>query len=255
MFPILLAFAKTKLGRQILAGGAILLALAVAYGILRHRLVERGKELGRAEQLEVDKQSWEQDRAAYVGALREQGAQISKARELIIQYQAALVAAKAKIDAIEGEKDSALLAVSRIPDAGLLADIRSRLYPVLAAESVLRKNGVDSGSPPLSPTELRACDSCLAELPLAQRQISGLREMLGALEGKSAAQQSALTATEAQRDAAIGYANRLEGHYVAAYNLAQKVRRRPLILKILTFGLLKDPKVNLPSPVSLKTEN
>ena len=64
-----------------------------------------------------------------------------------------------------------------------------------------------------------------------------------------------LAQAEAERDAAVGYANRLETHYVAAYNLAQKVRRRPLILKILTFGLLKDPKVNLPDPVSLKSSS
>ena len=247
MFPIIPWLLRTKRGQQVMAGAAIAVLLGVAFLVMRHQLIERGKELGRAEQLETDKAAWEQDRAAYRDALREQGQQIAKARELIIQYQAALVAAKAKIDAIEGEKDAAVLAVARIPDAGLLADIRARLGsdPQHLAPS----------TQPLSPAELRACDSCLAQLPLLERQNAALLEMVSALQGQTAAQQIQLAATEAQRDAAVGYSNRLETHYVAAYNLAQKVRRRPLILKILTFGLLKDPKVNLPDPVSLKSSS
>ena len=249
MFPVWFVpwLLRTKRGQQVMAGAAIAVLLGVAFLVMRHQLIERGKELGRAEQLEADMQAWEQDRAAYRDALREQSQQIAKARELIIQYQAALVAAKAKIDAIEGEKDAAVLAVARIPDAGLLADIRARLGsdPQHLAPS----------PQPRSPAELRALDSCLAELPLEKRQNAALLEMVTALQGQTAAQQIQLAATEAQRDAAVGYANRLETHYVAAYNLAQKVRRRPLILKILTFGLLKDPKVNLPDPVSLKSSS
>ena len=256
MLPIIPFLTGTQLGRRILLGASAVLVLAVGLGILRQRWIESGKAVGRAEQLEVDKLAWEQDRIAYGDAIRGQAAQLAEARELLIQYQAALIATKAKLDALAIEQENVRDAMARIPDAGLLADIRARLgrenrnSPARRGPTI--ENGEGPDTRPLTPAELRACDLCLAELPLARQQASALQEMVSALEGKAAALQQENHALGLQRDAALSYANRLETHYVAAYNLAQGVRKRRLIWKILSFGLLKDPKTVLPTPVSLK---
>jgi hypothetical protein len=248
MFPIIPWLLTTKLGRQVAVGSAIAVLLGAAFLIVRHKLIERGKELGRAEQLETDNRAWGRDRAAYVESLNSASQRLQEASKAITQYESTLAGLRGQVTALDASRRASQELIANLPDAQLLSDIRSRLG---AADSRLPT----PDSPSLSPTELRACDSCLAELPLLTRENGALREIISALEGKSAAQQTALAVTETQRDVAVAYANRLEGRYVEAYNLAQRVRRRPLILKILTFGLLKDPKVALPAPVSLKTGN
>lgn len=72
----------------------------------------------------------------------------------------------------------------------------------------------------------------------------------GELEGKIAALEQRVSAIEGQRDAAVNAYDRLVPLYTRAYNAAQT--KHSLWLKVITFGLVRDKHLDLPTPVSLK---
>lgn len=55
-----------------------------------------------------------------------------------------------------------------------------------------------------------------------------------------------------QRDVAIQFGNDMVKHYTVAYSAAQKKHSR--LVKILSLGLIKDKKLDLPDPISLKVQ-
>lgn len=231
MFPTLQAKLLAALG------GAILLA-GLAFGIY-WKGREAGKQLGRTEQLSEDQKLQARDRADYEKQMTAAEARNQQAIQLLAQFAASLDRANQRLAEVKSQQQAAAQTVATLPDDAVLSDLRQKLAVTPSATG------------PLSVPELRKADAMVTELPFAQTQIAALNDKTAALEGKAEALDRQVKAVAAERDAAMQYATQLEGYYTNAYNVAQKARKRPLILKILSFGLLKDPKIELPPPVTL----
>ena len=236
--PILVS----PLGRKIAAG---ILGLAIVSGgawWLYARGKAEGKLLGAAEQLEQDKESFERERQRFTETLAAAQQREDHALELLRQAQETIDRANQRIAQVQAERASQRQAIESLPDAELFADITKKLG--IRAPTDL--------TPSLYPAELRRADLVITDYPISQQENQALGEKLAGLEDKVGALELRVEALAKQRDAAIEWGNQVVGHFVRAYNTAQKVRKRPLILKILTFGLLRDPKLDLPEPVSLE---
>jgi len=212
----------TSLQAKLIGAAVVVIILAgIALSIYN-----KGKEIGRVEgareQLETDRQQFEQDRQLFLAELKKYQERDDAAKAEIAQKDAELSTLRARRVTVAGT-------IRSLPDEKIVADILERLG--------------EAPAPSLSPAQLRRLDGILADSQNLQEQVT-------ALEAKVSAQDQRIDAIEHQRDAAIASYNKVVVLYTKAYNANQK--RRPLILKILTFGLLKDRKMDLPDPATLE---
>lgn len=236
------------------AAGAILL-IGLGYGIY-WKGREAGKQIGRAEQLEEDKKEWEIERRLYVTRLEEAAQRLEQGEKreqaalaLLAQFQASLDRANERLASIQIQRESDRRTVTNLSDADVLPDLRARLGLVPPTDPS-----------PLTSPELRRANTIVTDYPHVMAENVTLGEKVKSIEGKVGALDLQVQAVTSQRDAAIDqretaidYANRMEQLYAQAYNVAQKSRRRPLLLKIITLGIVRDRKLNLPDPVSIKS--
>ena len=216
------AFLVSPLGRKV----AALVIVVVVLAGLALSIYNKGKAAGYVDgqrsQLETDRQQFEQDRKVFLGELAKYKERDDAAKAIISQQDS-------ELQSLRNSRAQIRAAVSSLPASALVADIQSRL------------GSVASGT--LGESDLRRIDEAIAENQNITAQLS-------ALEEKVAAQDQRIDAISHQRDSAIASYNKVVVLYTKAYNANQ--RKRPLILKILTFGLLKDRKMDLPDPATLE---
>jgi len=200
-----------------------------------------GRQQGAAEQLEVDKQQFTGERQLLADQLAAAEGREMHALELLHQAQQAIDRTNQRLAETESERAAGRESVQSLPESELVTDI---------ARKLALRPPTDT-APALSSAELRKADLLITDFPKLQQENTLLATKIQGLEDKAAAFDERLKAVTAERDVLLAWSNQVVAHYVRAYNVAQKVRRRPLLLKILTLGLLHDPKLNLPDPVTL----
>lgn len=129
--------------------------------------------------------------------------------------------------------------VAAIPDAQLFGDITQR---------IARRVPTDTAAT-FYPSELREIDLRLAELSPLQDQVVDLGSKVEALQVRSTAQDQNIAALQSERAALFLYASQLHDHYAKAYALAQP--RVGLFVRIVTLGLKRTKKINLPAPAAI----
>lgn len=212
----------TGLQAKLIGAAVVVVILAgIALGIYN-----KGKAAGQIEgaraQLETDRQQFEQDRQVFL-------AQLKKYQEADDAAKAQVAAKDAEIAGLRRSRAAAAQSIRNLPDEKIVADILERLGEAPGAT--------------LSNPQLRRLDGILADSQNLEQQVA-------ALEAKVAAQDQRIDAIEHQRDAAIASYNKLVPLYTKAYNAAQ--RKHSLFVKIITFGLVRDRKIDLPDPVTLE---
>ena len=207
---------------KLIAGAVVVIVLAGIALSIYNKGKSAGYVEGQRAQLEIDRKQFEQDRAEFLEQLRKYEEKDEAAKVQIIQRDA-------EIAELRQRRTANRVAIDRLPDAAIVGDIQQRL-------------GVPS-SPALSDAQLRRLDEILADY-------QNLGQQVAALEAKSAEQDKRIDAIEHQRDAAIAAYEKLLPLYVKAYNASQK--KHSLFVKIITLGLVRDRKLDLPDPVTLE---
>ena len=206
-----------------LAGVVLGVALLAGIGL---SIYNKGREAGRVdgarEQLETDRKQYEQDRAQFLSQLQHYKEADDAAKAQVAQKDA-------QLSALRASRATVAQSIRVLPDEKVVGDILERLG--------------EAPAPTLSTQQLRKLDGILADSQNLQAQVA-------ALEAKVAAQDQRIDAIEHQRDSAISAYNKLVPLYSKAYNASQK--RHSLFVKIITFGLVRDRKLDLPSPASLE---
>jgi len=219
MWPFLIS----PLGRKIAGAIAVLVLLA---GVTLY-IYNKGKAEGQIQsaraQLETDRQQFEQDRKVFLDTLATYKAKDEVAQQLIASQDA-------QLEMLRTSRVASRAAVAKLPDADVVKDIHQKL-------------GQAPTDAPLTIGELRRVDEVLTDYPNVLAQNVALDKKIDALGQR-------VDALEHQRDAAISAYNKLVPLYAKAYNAAQKKHAK--IWKILSFGLLKDKKLDLPDPVTLE---
>ena len=207
---------------KLIAGAVVVIVLAGIALTIYNKGKSAGYVEGQRAQLEIDRQQSEQDRALFLAELQ--------------KYQERDDAAKVEIEhrdseirQLQGARAAIRHKVYSIPASGLISDIQGRLG--------------DVPTQTLSELQLRRIDEAIIEN-------SNLAAQVAALEAKSAEQDKRIDAIEHQRDAAIASYNKLVPLYTKAYNASQK--KHSMFVKIITFGLVRDRKLDLPDPVTLE---
>jgi chromosome segregation ATPase len=223
--------------KGIIAG--IALAAVLGIGV---KVYSAGKAAGRGdgarEQLDIDKKSMEQERADFQAKLSA-GERTDAAAQLQIEQQQLLIdnatslLSKLGSARAQGQKD-----LAAVPDAALVADVRRKLN-VEPAET----------SPTLTSTELRQVDSEITDYAPLRDSFQALSDKQAATERTIAELNVRVGAIASERDAALQFSNEMVGHYTKAYNAAQK--RHSKIVTVLTLGLVRNKKLDLPDPVTL----
>lgn len=207
---------------KLIAAGVVVIVLAgIAFSIYN-----KGKDVGRvegaADQLQSDRQQFEQDRKQFLDTLATYKAKDEAAQQLIHAQDSQLAM-------LRSARASARTAVDKLADAELGKDIHQKL-------------GNPPTDDPLTAAELRRLDVTLTDYPNVVAQNELLNKKIDALGQR-------VDALEHQRDAAVEAYNKLVPLYAKAYNAAQKKHSK--FVKIITFGLVKDRKIDLPAPVTL----
>lgn len=201
------ALLASPLGRKASMVIAGLLLIWGAYRYAYSQGQDSGRQDGKRDQLEVDKQAFQQDRQTFLTQLQDLQKKVEEADSRVVASTQATNSLKKSLNSIV----RAIPANSTKPpdtDAQKLQD-----YPALFQENEKRKQIED-----------------------AQDQT------IQALNQKA-------VVLEQQRDAAMKYGDEVTAHYVVAYAAAQKHHSR--FVKIISFGLVRDKKLDLPPPASL----
>ena len=214
----------TALQLKLLGGAVLLLAMAGIALSIYNKGKAAGYVEGQRAQLEIDRKQFEQDRAQFLEQLRKYEEKDEAAKAQIVQRDAEIGSLRRKRAAIREN-------ISSIPAARLATSIQEEL-------------GTNSTGT-LADNDLRRI---LEEISSNHN----LEAQVAALEAKSAEQDKRIDAIEHQRDAAIASYNKLVPLYAKAYQAAQK--KHSLFVKIITLGLVRDRKIDLPSPVEIERE-
>jgi hypothetical protein len=215
-------FLLSPLGRKLAGAAAVAVLLAGTVYYIYNKGKAAGYADGQRAQMEQDRVQFEQDRKVFLDELAKYKERDDAAKAEISQRDSELQSLRSNRTRIHG-------AVAAIPAPALVADIQSRMGSVV------------SGT--LGEADLRRIDEALA----AQQN---LEAQVAALEAKSAQQDKRIDAIEHQRDSAITAYNNLVPLYSRAYNAAQK--KHSMFVKIITFGLVRDRKLDLPEPATLE---
>lgn len=213
----------SPIGRKVAGTVAVVTLMAGVTLYIYNKGRENGRQDGQRDQLEQDRKSFEQDRKQFLDTLATYQAKDQAAQQQIQQQNATIAA-------LASARVAARAAVDRLPDAQLGSDIHTKL-------------GSPASDAPLTISELRRVDEILTDYGNLSQQVT-------ALQAKSAEQDKRIDAIEHQRDAAIESYNKLVPLYTKAYNAAQK--KHSLFVKIITFGLVRDRKIDLPAPATLE---
>lgn len=223
--------------KMVIAG--IALAAVLGIGV---KIYSAGKEAGRGdgsrEQLDIDKKSMEQERTAFKATLENNQEIDAKAQELIDKQQVLIDSANVNLARLSSSRAQGQKDVGALPDAALLADVRKKLN-VTPADTTGMLNSV----------ELRQVDSIVTDYPKLSDTVKELADKQAAIDKTIEGLNTRITSLSNQRDAAVSFANEMVGHYTAAYNAAQKHHSK--LVTILTFGLVRTKKLDLPDPVTL----
>ncbi len=217
----------------------VLVAIAASYFYVYENGKRSGNAAGQREQLEIGKVEAAQERAGFLAALQTAQASESEARAGAEAADRKVQESSRRLSALEAARAAAQQQVGKVPNDGLVADIRGKL-------------GVkpDLQDPNLAPDELRAVDSIVTDYGNLKDQVAQFNAKLDALQDQVSHQGDRITAIQQERDAAIAGWNSAHSHYVEAYNAAQK--KPPIIIKIITLGLYKGRHMDLPDPVTLQ---
>jgi hypothetical protein len=223
--------------KAIIAG--IALAAVLGIGV---KIYSAGKDAGRGdgarEQLDIDQKSMEQERTDFqaklsAGERTDAAAQRQIEQQQILIDNATSLLSKLGAARAQGQKD-----LAAVPDSSLVADVRRKLN-IAPAET----------SPTLTNLELRQVDSEITDYAPLRDSFQALSDKQAATEHTIAELNVRVGAIASQRDAALQFSNEMVGHYTKAYNAAQKHHSK--LLTVLTFGLVRTKKLDLPDPVTL----
>jgi hypothetical protein len=223
--------------KGIIAGVALLAIVGVGV-----KIYSSGKDAGRGEgsreQLDIDKQSMEQQRKSFQETLEKNKAVDDAAQAVISQQQALIDSANSRLAQLASIRSRDAQAVGALPDSGLVADLRKKLN-VTPSDT----------APTLNAAEMRQVDTVVTDYAPLREAYAELAAKQAATDAQVAKLNERVTAISSQRDAALSFANDMVGHYTAAYNAAQKHHSK--LVTVLTFGLVRTKKLNLPDPVTL----
>lgn len=234
------AFLLTPMGRKIGLAVAGVLVLATVSGVIYQKGKSAGYGDGQRAQLEDDKKQLDQQTQTFQDALKRAQNQVAQAQSQIDAANARSVILAKAIAATSQQRQQAQEKVSSLPDSQLFVDIVGKL-------SVRTPN---DQTPNFTFSELRKIDATVTDYPQLKNQYDQLSARQVETENAVKAMDTKIDGITKQRDAAITYSNQLMGHYVDAYNAAQK--KPSLFVKIITLGFVHGRHLNLPSPVDLE---
>lgn len=231
----------------ILANKKVMIAAGVAVALLGLALwfYQRGKsagyDSGRRDELEQSRQQQGADRKQFLATLQNYQDDAEAAQKQVAQASQAVAAATTRLAQISQTRARDHAAVAALPDAALFGDIVHKLAVRSAADT----------TPNFLPAELRKLDDQVTDYAALADANQEIGVKVDALADKVAGLEKNLDAVAHQRDEALAYGNRLAGYYATAYNAAQK--KPSLLLRIVTLGMLRGRRMELPDPVSLPT--
>jgi hypothetical protein len=230
MWPFLV---NTLLKPKVLLGvglSAVLIFGVMWYGGKREAA---GYANGNRAQLEIDKKQFEQIQKQYQTVLQTKEQEIQLANSQIAKLEAQVQSLSAQFQALAVLREQQTTHVASLPDSQVKADLESNLGGPLEDLAVLRK-----------------ADDIVIQYPVVLKQVDVLSSKVDVLNNELIATNKKADAITAQRDAAVQFSNEVMGYYVKAYNASQK--HHSWFVKVITFGLVRDRHLNLPSPASLQ---
>lgn len=234
------AFFLSPLGRKVgLAIGAVVLLAAVSATIYQ-RGKSAGYGAGQRAQLDDDRKSLDQERQQFQDTLRKAGDQISDANSRIESADAARTNLEHALAQVQVQRQQAAAKVASLPDKDLFVDVVQKLGTRDAGDA----------TPNFIAPELRKIDQIVTDYGGIQQQLDKLGADQAAANQKIEALNDKVKGLETQRDAALAWGNQLMGHYVKAYNAAQK--KPSTFVRVITLGLVHGKHLDIPDPVTLE---
>lgn len=200
------------------------------YGAQREKA---GYSSGSRAQVETDKQEFAIVQKQYQDALFKAQSTIDSSNAKIQALDSQIQTLQVQFAALATQRQQGQQAVNKLPDSAVQGDLETKL-----------------GGPLTDPVILRKDDQIVTDYPLVLKQVDILTNKVEDLDSKVTELGIKETAVEQQRDAAIQFGNQLVPLYVKAYNALQVHHSK--FLKIISFGLVKDRKLDLPNPTTLK---
>ena len=213
--------------------GSLLLGTFMWYGAKREA---QGFASGNRAQLETDKQQFEQVRKQYRDALQSREQEIQAANSRISSLETQIQSLSAQFSALATLRQQQANRVNALSDTEIKADLELQL-----------------GGPLENPAVLRKADNIVTQYPTVVKQLDVLNSKVDKLTDELSETNKKIEAITAQRDTAIKFGDQVVGYYTKAYNAAQK--KHSTFIKIITFGLVKDRHLDLPSPTTLTKPN
>jgi outer membrane protein TolC len=209
-------------------------ALAIVLGI-GLRIYSAGKNAGRGEgsreQLDIDKQSMEQERTDFQKTLTANHKADEAAKILISQQQAFIATANSNLARLATSREQDKRELAKRSDAELIPDIRKKLNITPS-----------DPAPVLNASELRQVDAIVNDYPKLSDTVKELANRQAATDKTVEGLNTRITSISNERDAALRFSNEMVGHYTAAYNAAQKHHSK--LVTVLTLGLVRTKKLN-----------
>jgi hypothetical protein len=230
MWPFLMS---TILKPKVLLGIGIVTALFFGFMWYGAKREAAGYANGNRAQLEIDKKQFEQTQKQYEAVLQSKEQEIQLANSQITKLETQVQSLTAQFKTLAALREQQTTHVASLPDSQVKADLESNL-----------------GGPLEDPTILRKADDIVIQYPTVLKQVDVLSSKVDVLNNELTATNKKVDAITAQRDAAVQFSNEVVGYYIKAYNASQK--HHSWFVKVITFGLVRDRHLNLPSPASLQ---
>lgn len=223
----------TKLGRAL---GLAALIAAIGAGLYlygRHNGKVAGHTDGAKQQLDEDRRSMESDRAAFQLKINSLGAE-SEAKDAVIAKQGQLISVyDAKLAELEKQSTIQQAAISRMSDSEVTLDLARRLQVRSATDA----------TPSLYPGEVRKADSIVADHEVQSERLDAISQKVEAQDKEIGALKDKQAISDKKFSLAIAYINESDARFAHAYNVFYRLHHPPLILKIITLGIVRDKKI------------
>lgn len=228
------------------AGAALIILAILGYGAWKRRQgVQEGKITGKAEQLEEDAVTLQEARRQMQAELSQWQAMAQEAQVRAERFRAQAEIFREEKERLQLESQRARATIMDLPAEQLFSHITAKLalrHPADTRESFLEP-------------ELRELAVCLEERPICEKTVKAVEGELNSLQQVVNAHGDQITALNGQLTAWRHYTvDVLEPFARKSYELAQRSRRRPWLLKAITFGLVKDRKLDLPPLEKIQEE-
>jgi hypothetical protein len=220
---------------QVLLGLLVTTAVLSAFAWYGAHREAQGYQHGSVDQLKTDKDQFNQVLKQYDDKLQQAQAVINADDIKLSTIDSQLKTLQVQYQGLALQRQQASQSIQSLPDAAVQGDLETKL-----------------GGPLSSPTVLRKADSIVSDYPLVLKQVDIANANIASLNAKVDVINDKVTQITKQRDAAIDFGNQVVGYYVKAYNAAQIHHSR--FIKIVTFGLVHDKHLDLPSPTSLNVQ-